>query len=235
VAAEAGVAEKQNLVPLEVAVSLDRTSRIGQVAAFAALALVASACTGTTSAADHTPAPSHRTRPATTGPAGTSTTPTPQPPASSPAAPTTAQPSATPATDPCVTEQLSVSLKPGGVAAGSTYQRLVFTNTGGATCSLTGFPGVSYVTNRSGNQIGAAAERMGPAHTVSVEPGGSVTAVLQSTDAQNYPQDRCGQTTAGGLRIYPPNQTTALFVRDRALTCSDSSVNVLHIGSVRAS
>lgn len=214
--------------------SPDRTCRIGQVAAFAALALLASACTGTTPAADHTPAPSHRTSPATTSPAGTSSTPTPQPPASSPAAPSTAPPSSTPGAAPCATEQLTVSLKPGGVAAGSTYQRLVFTNSGNAACSLTGFPGVSYVTHQDGSQIGAAAERMGPTHTVSVEPGGSVTAVLQSSDARNYPQDRCGQTTAGGLRIYPPNQTTALFVRDRTLTCADSSVNVLHIGSVRA-
>lgn len=214
--------------------SLDRTSRIGQVAAFAALALVASACTGTTSAADHTPAPSHRTRPATTGPAGTSTTPTPQPPASSPAAPTTAQPSATPATDPCVTEQLSVSLNPGGVAAGSTYQRLVFTNTGNADCSLTGFPGVSYVTGRDGSQVGAAAERMGSSRTVSLSPGGSAVAVVQSSDARNYPEDQCRQTPAAGMRVYPPNQTASVFVRDRALACADPSVRVLHVGSVRA-
>ena len=210
--------------------SPDRTRRVAQVSTLAALALLASACTGTTPAAGH-PHDSHRT-----GPVQTSQAPTPQPPASSsPAAPSTsASPSAPGVAAPCPTTQLAVSLAHGGVAAGSTYQRLVFTNTGSAACSLAGYPGVSYVSSRSGTQVGAAADRMGPMHTVTLAPGGSVAAVLQSSDARNFAEDQCGQTTAGGLRVYPPNQTTAVFVRDRALTCADSSVHVLHIGSVRA-
>lgn len=195
----------------------------------AALALLASACTGTTPTAGH-PQPSNRP-----SPVQTSQAPTPQPPTSSPAAPSTSSSPATPvAAAPCPTTQLAVSLAHGGVAAGSTYQRLVFTNTGSATCSLAGFPGVSYVTSRNGTQVGAAADRMGPTHTVTLAPGGSVAAVLQASDARNYAEDQCGQTTAGGLRVYPPNQTAAVFVRDRALTCADTSVHVLHVGSVRA-
>jgi len=209
-------------------VSPDRTRRVGQVSALAALALLASACTGTTPTAGH---PRHSNRPS---PVQTSQAPTPQPPASSPAPSTSASPTTPVTAAPCPTTQLDVSLAHGGVAAGSTYQRLVFTNTGSATCSLAGFPGVSYVTSRNGTQVGAAADRMGATHTVTLAPGRSVAAVLQSSDARNYAEDRCRQATAGGLRVYPPNQTAAVFVRDRALTCADTSVHVLHVGSVRA-
>ncbi|HET7358098.1 MAG TPA: DUF4232 domain-containing protein [Nocardioidaceae bacterium] len=211
--------------------SSTRSRRTAQVSALAAIALLTSACTGSTPGARHQAGPD-------SGPSSvqsTASSPAPAPATSAAATPSPSpSPSTAAAADPCGTEVLTVSLKPGGVAAGSTYQRLVFTNTGNADCSLTGFPGVSYVTGRDGSQVGAAAERMGSSRTVSLSPGGSAVAVVQSSDARNYPEDQCRQTPAAGMRVYPPNQTASVFVRDRALACADPSVRVLHVGSVRA-
>jgi hypothetical protein len=70
--------------------------------------------------------------------------------------------------------------------------------------------------------------------TVSLAPGDSAPARLQITDAQNYPESRCHQTPAKGLRVYPPNQSQSLFVPDDLLACAHSSVHVLYVQSVRA-
>jgi len=213
-------------------VSSTRTRRFAQLSALAGVALLASACTGTTPTAGHR---AHRTSQPHAVQTSGAPTPAPAPQTSAPAAPSTAPSASTPAAaDPCATAQLAVALKRGGVAAGSTYHRLVFTNTGTAACSLTGFPGVAYVSHRDGGQIGAAADRTGPMHTVSLAPGDSAVAVVQSSDAHLYPEDQCRQTPAAGVQVYPPNQAASVFVRDRALACADPSVHVLHVGSVRA-
>ncbi len=174
-----------------------------------AVALLASACTGTTPSASHTPKPSSGQQSQGAGapstPASPRTSTAPAQPTRSPSAPSTTQAAAT-GSQPCPTAQLDVALKSKGAAAGSTYQRLVFTNAGQDTCTLTGFPGVSLVQHRNGAPIGAPADRTGQGGTVSLAPGQSAQATLQITDAQNYPQEKCGQTPAKGLQIYPPNQ-----------------------------
>jgi hypothetical protein len=135
---------------------------------------------------------------------------------------------------PCPTSQLDVSLSSEGAAAGSTYTHLVFTNTGSNSCTLSGFPGVSLVRHAGGAPIGAPADRTGASRTVTLEPGASGRSTLQIVDAQNYPTDRCGQTPAKGLQVYPPNQTESVFVRDALLGCADQSVQILHVQAVRA-
>lgn len=195
----------------------------------AVVAVLASACTGTTPTAEHPTARSNT-------PAGTATSgPTRTRPTGD------AEPSGPPsesgkpdAVQPCPTSSLDVSLRPTGAAAGSTYQQLVFTNTGDARCTLTGFPGVSMVQRPHGDPLGASADRTGATNTVALSPGGSARARLQITDAQNYSEDRCGQTPAKGLRVYPPNQTQSVFVPDDLLACAHTSVQVLYVQSVRA-
>ena len=143
--------------------------------------------------------------------------------------------SATPAR--CTTGNLSVRLGATGGAAGSTYEPLVFTNKGSATCTLDGYPGVAFVAPQSGKQVGAAASR-NPQHAaslVTVAPGASASAMLQIANHANYPASSCTPTTVSGLRVYPPGSTTAIYVpfAHTQQACS-TKVNQLSVEAVVA-
>ena len=111
----------------------------------------------------------------------------------------------------CATTALTASLGPASGAAGSSYYPIEFTNSSSATCSLYGFPGVSFVT-ASGAQVGVAAtqDTTYPRRVVMLTPGSTVHAELRITDAQNYSPSTCRPATVNRLRIFPPGQTSPL-------------------------
>jgi hypothetical protein len=122
-------------------------------------------------------------------------------------------------------------------AAGSLYDTVRLTNTGGTTCSLYGYPGVSLVGHGNGTQIGAAAERDRSVRRtrVTVRPGTSTTFVVRRTQALNYPRATCSPTAADGYRIYPPDETAALFLPlEGATGCANTSVDLLTVRPVGA-
>src|SRR3954453_17548441 len=130
----------------------------------------------------------------------------------------------------CTTGNLSVHLGPAGGAAGSTYEPLVFTNKGSATCTLNGYPGVSFVAPSSGKQVGAPASRnpQHPAALVTLAPGATASALLQIANEANYPATTCKPTTVSGLRVSPPGATTALYVAFNSAqkACSSKGYNL---------
>jgi hypothetical protein len=133
-------------------------------------------------------------------------------------------PSSSPGTAACATGNLKASVvsSAGGAAAGSTYYPMNLTNAGSSSCSLFGYPGVSWVSGPSGSQIGQPATRnpvLTPA-TVVLAPGQTAHVTLQVVDAQNYDKSSCQPVTAHWLKIFPPGQFTALYVKFSALTCS---------------
>ena len=98
-----------------------------------------------------------------------------------------------------------------------------FTNISGITCTLFGYPGVSFVTTGSGGGIiGAPAARNGSpaARLVTLAPGSTANAQLQIVQAGNFPASRCHLVTAHTLQVYPPNQTTPTFLSYTSQTCS---------------
>jgi len=135
----------------------------------------------------------------------------------------------------CTTGDLSVRLGAAGGAAGSTYEPLVFTNKGSATCTLDGYPGVSFVAPSSGRQVGAAASHNSThaATLVTLTPGATASAMLQIANEGNYPAATCSPTTVSGLRVYPPGSTTAAYVAFTAPTkaCS-TDVHELSVEAV---
>jgi hypothetical protein len=134
----------------------------------------------------------------------------------------------------CATSVLAVSLTGASGAAGSTYYTLLLTNRGSAPCVLQGYPGVSFVTGAGGQQIGAPAARIsGPAPTVQVAPGGSAGAALQISVASNFGSG-CQPASAAGLRVFPPNQTAALFLAQADQTCSNPADVTLHVGALQS-
>jgi hypothetical protein len=134
----------------------------------------------------------------------------------------------------CATTALTASLGPGSGAAGSSYYPIEFTNSSSATCSLYGYPGVSFVT-ASGAQVGMAAteDTTYPRRLVTLTPGSTVHAELKITDARNYPPSTCQPATASRLRIFPPGQTSPLYISLTAMACSSTSVQILSVQTVQ--
>jgi Protein of unknown function (DUF4232) len=137
---------------------------------------------------------------------------------------TPATPPSTPSAPACSTADLSgtVNTSQGGAAAGSTYYPLNLTNTSKTSCYLFGYPGVSFVTGPSGSQVGEPASR-NPAiapRTVILPPGGTAHVTVQVVDALNYSKSDCKPVTAHWLKVFPPGQFTALYIKFTATTCS---------------
>lgn len=113
----------------------------------------------------------------------------------------------------CATAHLAVSLGDGNGAAGSLIYPLHFVNKGSAACTITGYPGVSFVAPGSGQQVGPAAQRDGgPAATVTLAPGAEATASIRIVNYQNFSPSDCAPAPVSGLRVYPPGNTAAAYV-----------------------
>jgi len=223
---------------------MSRTSRLLlPLTVAAALALTVSACS---SGDPEAPPTATETVTATA-------TPTP-----TPSSPPTSFPTATPgpdgasggggdlgdgaagaADDRCRASELSGSIDDGGGgAAGTVGVAIVLTNTGDRTCELQGWPGVSFVGDGNGTQVGAAAtlDRSSAHDTVSFAPGGEAQAVVQMTQAANYDPAECEPRAVDGFRVYPPGSVEALFVPaggDLFTACANPDVQQLSVGAVQ--
>jgi hypothetical protein len=121
----------------------------------------------------------------------------------------------------CATSELKGSLGPAEGAAGSVVQTLLLTNVGTRTCELRGFPGVSYVAGEDGHQVGPAATMSGPrGGEVQLAPGKSAGAALKLVNVQNYDTAVCKPTAVRGLRVYPPGDTSSLYVPREGTGCA---------------
>jgi hypothetical protein len=237
---------------------LRRRRRVAWTAAAVAVVAVAAAAVAVPLALSGGSRPSHSVEvvspPTTTGPVP-STTPSNSTPAgtvpptsattttatstSTSTSPPTTTPIATtvPALEPCATGRLQAALTHLGAAAGSSYYDLVLTNAGTVTCTTGGYPGVSYVTSSAGTMVGAAAQRnpSSPVVTLTLAPGQAARATLTETDSLNYPSSTCRLTSVAGLRVYPPNQTAALFVPQSTQAYANPADVVLQIAPLATS
>lgn len=133
----------------------------------------------------------------------------------------------------CTSSQLSVVQKDPSVGAGQYYATLVFTNTSAASCTLTGYPGLSYVATNGVQSGNAAARAAGSVGTVTLKPGGTAKATLHdSNGVGGYDPAECQLAPAQGLRIYPPNEQAALFLPWKTDHCAGPTIHALTIGPV---
>jgi Protein of unknown function (DUF4232) len=137
-------------------------------------------------------------------------------------------------TSACATSALQIKLGPSDGYAGGVYQTIDFTNTSGSPCTLTGYPGVSLVTGPSHQQLGLAAKRntTTPAQVVTLAPGATANAVVQIVDALNFPSPSCQPAKATALKVYPPDQFTAVYLPDTSYGCGKPA-QTLYIAPVR--
>ena len=165
---------------------------------------------------------------------------------SAPAAPTSSAPAssgssahavAPPSGAPgCATRDLQARAGVSQGAAGSVYQVIVFTNIGNTACTLYGYPGVSLAAGTPVTQVGQAATRspVAPATLVTLQPGQAGNALLRITQALNYPTAACTPKATTYLQIYPPNQTTPIYLAYTSTGCASTTVKLLTIGVVQA-
>jgi hypothetical protein len=134
----------------------------------------------------------------------------------------------------CATSALQIKLGPSDGYAGGVYQTIDFTNTSGSPCTLTGYPGVSLVTGPPYKQLGVPAKRSTStsAQVVTLAPGATANAVVQIVDALNFPSPSCEPAKAAALKVYPPNQFTAVYLPDTSYGCG-KSVQTMYIAPVR--
>lgn len=121
----------------------------------------------------------------------------------------------------CTVRDLDVSLGGSEGAAGTTYRALVFTNTGGRTCTIQGFPGVSFVAGDEGRQIGEAAVRAGEkGPQVTLKPGGIASSTVGFVNIGAFDEAACRPTAVRGLRVYPPHERKSKFVPFETTGCA---------------
>jgi Protein of unknown function (DUF4232) len=127
----------------------------------------------------------------------------------------------------CHSGDLSLKFGQGDAAAGTYHENLVFTNKSGHKCTLYGYPGVSWVTGNNGTQVNEAFQRSpGAKKTITLAAGGRAHAVVITHNALNYPTDKCKPVATRGYRIYPPDETAAIFVSQAEKQCSIKGVNL---------
>ena len=158
--------------------------------------------------------------------------------ASVPSAAASATPSSTAAAGgapACATRSLKATVGIAQGAAGSVYQVIDFTNISGSPCTLFGYPGLALAGGTPVTQIGAAAARStgSSAKLVTLAAGKTANALLQITQAENYSASRCVPKASTYLQIYPPNQTTPIYLAYKSTGCSASAVNLLTVGVVQ--
>ena len=89
----------------------------------------------------------------------------------------------------CPTSALRATLGAAQGTAGSAYQVIVLANVSAKTCTLYGYPGVSFVSGVGGSQIGkdAARDRTAAPKVVTLAPGQRGSFALRVVDAAALP------------------------------------------------
>ena len=185
------------------------TRRITAAAALTCIAALTTACSSTSGSSV---APAKRT----TVTAGNSPSTVP-----SSTTPTTAV-SARAGLASCPTRYLGAKLGLAQGAAGSVYQVIDFTNISNVSCTLYGYPGISLASGTPVTQIGLAATENSttPRQLVTLAPGAVANALLHIGGAHNYPASTCGPATTTYLQIFPPNQSTPIYLRYTSTGCA---------------
>ncbi len=118
--------------------------------------------------------------------------------------------------------KITLDVHAAGVAAGTSYLPVDFTNSSANDCTLDGFPLVTLTTGQSGQQVGAAATAD---HSVTPQnlnlPAGHTAHIwLHVTSVANMPAAQCRPVTAAGFRITLPGQAGAIFLGFPVTTCA---------------
>jgi Protein of unknown function (DUF4232) len=184
------------------------------------LALPAALLAGCTATA--TPASPATT---TTSPAATSSATT-GPATTGPTVATTVAPTGN-GTPRCHTGDLGATSAYGDGAAGHFSVDLRLTNKSGHTCTVLGFPGVSWVAGDNGKQVNDPFKRVTAVKkTITLKPGATAHSMLVQSQTAFFDEKTCKPVQVRGYRVYPPDETAAIFVRSPQKVCSAKGIGL---------
>jgi hypothetical protein len=121
---------------------------------------------------------------------------------------------------------------PGDGSAGHVNFQLELSNTGGPTCTLFGFPGVT-ATGRNGHQLGSAAIRNAShqSQLVVLPRGGTAHVELAIADITVFSRPSCHPATATGLRVIAPGGFVSHTVPMTFRACSKHGPDYLSVST----
>lgn len=118
-----------------------------------------------------------------------------------------AAPGSTQAPQPCSRAHLDIRAGAVDGAAGTTYRRINFVNTGAHRCTLRGWPRVAFRA-ADGQRIGKAASREpSPVHRVTIPAGAKARVSVGVPNPANFPPADCRSAHAQQVRMRPPHRT----------------------------
>lgn len=124
----------------------------------------------------------------------------------------------------CQTADMKVrlDLHSAGVAAGTSYIPLDFTNLSAGSCRLSGFPAVTLATSGTGKQVGTAAvdARNETVQAMELRSGQTAHIWLRLASVANLPAATCRPVTAAGLRVTLPGQRRSVYLSHRLTVCA---------------
>jgi hypothetical protein len=160
-----------------------------------------------------------------------SPTVSPSPSQSPPA--TTASPTGTTR---CHTGDLQASVRTTDNPSGHIGLSIVFTNVSTHSCTMFGYPGVSFLTG-GGVQVNDPAQRStgeGGSILVPLAPGAKAHADLLLVDTANFPPASCKPVTTATIRVFPPDETQDILIASNQLICSSKGTGLAQIYPVLA-
>ncbi|WP_127502678.1 DUF4232 domain-containing protein [Actinoplanes solisilvae] len=193
------------------------------LALLAAPALLLTGCSTSTDTTTTTPAPAPTTAPTTTSPE-----PEPEPTTATTTRPTQGGGGGS-STTRCRTADLTLKTGDADAGAGSRSVNLIFTNKSQRTCTLFGYPGVSWVAGAKGTQVNEPFNRQEGAAgrtTVTLKPGGVAYSLLIWPFFANFDEARCKPVEVRGYRVFPPDETASAFVSSPQTVCSAKGVGL---------
>jgi hypothetical protein len=131
----------------------------------------------------------------------------------------------------CAAADLTLSVVQADSGAGQSHQQLVLRNHG-RTCTLHGYPGVSFV-DAAGHLMGSpAAESPATVRRVTLVHRAAAAALLTYSNAEAFADSTCRPEQASRVRLYPPGSKASLLAADAIAVCTATHSGQLHIGAV---
>lgn len=125
----------------------------------------------------------------------------------------------------CDVASMSITFGASGLDVGHVNAFVVFTNRGGSTCALDGFPVVHFV-DAHGASIGNPSTHSGTTHHVVTLPhGASAVSLFRESVPGVFDPSACRIRAASGLRISPPGSPHAIVLRFPGTVCSGPTIH----------
>jgi len=136
---------------------------------------------------------------------------------------TTATAHAVRTTPRCTTPQLRVVHAGSDGAAGTMYHLVRYTNTSHRTCTLRGYPGISFTDGR-GHSLGVPARPSligaDSVQLITLPPGTSAHGTFAVPNPGNYSPTDCRAATTSYLRVRPPDSRTSVLIPFTTRVCT---------------